>query len=255
MKFGPSFSDKPVRRSCAFQHSKKQRPGLGLGLGLALLLPLSPLGSARATAADLGGSDDSLSYSDSASSRWSGPYAGLHLGVGGGGALIDRGTGLKDAEFGKGGTSFGAYGGYNFAPWGGGSAGFMLGLEADISSLGGSERKTDATLGTTKFNANWLASARVRAGYAWSRVYLYGTLGLALSDINAYDVARRKDKDVIRAGLAYGLGAEMVLSETWSARLEGIGYSFGEGKQTFNGTKRNVALGAGTLRLGLSRKF
>ena len=218
--------------------------------GCLLGMPAAP-----SYGADLGEPDRYGQDIDGRVHRWSGPYAGLLLGLSGAGSTIDRGAGYKDLELGGGSVGFGAVAGYNFASFGGGGSGFMMGLEADISSLGGSERKTDTVLGSAKFESSWLASARVRAGYAWERLYLYGTLGLALSDINAFDTASKKDRNVVRAGLAYGLGAELAVNDNWSARLEGIAYSFGGDKQTFSGSKRDVSLGAATLRLGITRRF
>lgn len=222
---------------------------LTAGLGVAA----SSLG-VPALAADLG-ADTAEDYGSDPLSHWRGGYVGLTLGASGAGANISRGSG-KDLELGSGALGLGAVAGYNFTPSGGSSrGGFLWGFEADIASLGGSDKKNDGVLGTAKFNANWLASARLRAGYAWERLYIYGTAGLAVSDIEAFDRNAKKNGTDLRAGLAYGLGAEYAFSENWSGRLEGIAYGFGDADQEFSGVKRKTELGAATIRLGITHKF
>lgn len=72
----------------------------------------------------------------------------------------------------------------------------------------------------------------------------------------AKGVARpaRADND-IRAGLSLGVGAEYAFSDDWTARLEAVGYRFGDDKHCFAGTGRTVDFDMAKVRVGLSRRF
>jgi outer membrane immunogenic protein len=187
---------------------------------------------------------------------WAGTYAGLTLGAAGLGADIERGPGSGELEIDERGVVLGVVAGHNFAMAGRGSSlgQWLFGIEADIigGDLGDSE--ADALLGSVEAEASWLASARLRGGYAWERVYLYGTAGVAFSDITASSTGAAADDDV-RAGLALGAGAELALGEGWAARLEAMSYSFAESDVTVAGAERDADLGFSSLRLGLTRRF
>ncbi len=188
--------------------------------------------------------------------HWKGPYAGLHIGATGGGGLIDKGAGFDEFKHVEGSAQLGGHVGYNFGRFGGAAnGGWMIGAEIDISTAGFDSRETDPVLGSSELDGSFLASTRLRVGYAWDSVFLYGTAGIGLSDITLKPENSKDDGTEISAGFAYGLGVEFVVAEQWRARIEAIGYNFGERDYKFNGVDRNVELGMGTVRLGLSRPF
>ncbi len=187
-------------------------------------------------------------------SDWVGPYLGITAGLTGLGSTIENGAGGRDVNLDEGTGSIGIVGGYTFAPFGKGKSGqWLIGAEADFQSFTGDESKTDAVLGTVEMESNWLASTRVRAGYAWESVFIYGTTGIAFSDISVKSAGGKSDD--INVGLALGLGAEMRFNEYWSGRLEGIAYGFGEDDRQIAGTKHDIGSGGATLRIGLTRRF
>jgi len=188
------------------------------------------------------------------SPRWAGIYAGINIDALGGAATVSKGAGVASFENKEVNALLGVHLGYNFEPFGGyETGGWMWGVETDLSVGDFGSTKTDPLLGSTSLEGHFTASARVRGGFAWEHLYLYGTAGLALSDFNLKPQGNR-DTDV-NIGLAAGLGAELALSEGWSVRAEAIGYDFGRRKYTFNGTERGVDLTVATFRIGLSKKF
>lgn len=186
--------------------------------------------------------------------NWTGPYIGLTLGAYGVGASIDNGANGNDIDLDEGGATIGLVGGYNFAPFGRSESGqWLIGAEIDAQTLGSDDSSNDSVLGKASLDSSWVASTRVRAGYAWEVLHLYGTAGLALSDIHV-ETAGDKD-DGVRAGLALGLGAELAINEDWSGRLEGISYSFGEDDRRIAGSDHDIGIGAAVIRIGVSRRF
>lgn len=210
-------------------------------------------GISKAQAADLFKKEDKLEYHSNLD-RWHKPYAGVTLGVGAIGSEVDDRNG--DLENNQGSVSASAVFGYNFGIVSfEGNGHWVIGLEGDIGNLSGKTSETSANLGTVTLDANWIASARLRAGYAWEKLFLYGTAGIAVSDIDLSYKGKTSNDDDLRAGLALGLGAEWAMNDEWTARLEGISYDFGEDTININGESRKRRLGAGTIRLGVSRNF
>lgn len=218
----------------------------GAAFTLALVI------SAPANAADLnyGGQTYRAPTPAMSADHWTGAYAGVSLGSLGVATEADRGAGNADFESDDGSFMIGGFVGYNFRPF---SGGWLLGTELDISVGDIDLKKTDIVLGNTETTGNFISSLQLRAGYAWQRVFVYGTAGLALTDIDLSP--QGNDDDDIRVGIALGVGAEFAINEKWSTRLDATGYGFGEDDETFNGSNRDVIIGAGTLRAGISRRF
>lgn len=208
--------------------------------------------SAAAMASDLG---DPVDRNPTAqASAWRGPYAGLTLGAVGTKTEIDRGAGFSDFEEDTNGATPGIVLGYSWVVRDYGAQGrWLLGLELDASALGESENKTDSVLGSVELDGSFIGSARARAGYAWERFFLYGTAGVAFTDINV--TGSGDDDDALRTGLALGLGGELKFDDKWSGRLEAIAYGFDSDSVEFAGTKRDVDLSASTIRIGITRRF
>ncbi len=186
--------------------------------------------------------------------NWTGPYLGLTLGAQGTAASIDNGANGNDLDLDDGGLAIGLVGGYNFSPFGRSASGqWLIGAEVDAQFLGSDDSASDSVIGNASLDSRWVASTRVRAGYAWEVLHLDGTAGLALSDIHVKTAG--DDDDGVRAGLALGLGAELAINEDWSGRLEGISYSFGEDDRNIAGSEHDIGIGAAVLRIGVSRRF
>ena len=142
---------------------------------------------------------------------------------------------------------------------GGGQAGynfqfnqFVVGVEADISYLGGSKTLDFAAVdmaGDQSFAAynsagvDWLGTLRARAGYAADRFLIYATGGLAFgggeSRTNfAYfnnasftppvTLAWTGNRSDTQFGWAAGAGVEYAFTHNWTARLEYLYFDLGD---------------------------
>ncbi len=221
--------------------------------GLLLVAALGFTGTAHAD-------DISTDKSDATTAMlmhddWLSPYAGLTLGYLGSGMDIGRGAGKSDLELRDGSLGVGAIVGYNFASFGEtGTSRWLMGAEADLTGTPRGKKETDPTLGTVNTDATWLGSLRLRSGFATEQLFLYGTAGVGFSNIDIH-AAGQSDRDKLRAGLVFGLGAEMTLNENWTTRVEGLAYGFGKDEETIAGASRDINSGFVTARFGIARRF
>jgi len=186
--------------------------------------------------------------------HWSGPYFGIDLSALGAASRIKRGPGVKKYHKGQGSLAAGIHFGYNFSPFGSSKdSGWMLGTEFALTFADLKNSKVDAVLGTIKTNGNFLGSTKLRAGYAWEKVFVYGSAGLGFSDFNTRPIGLKSTD--INVGVTYGLGVEFAMSQNWSLRLEGNLYEFGGRSYHFNGIKRKVDQGIAQIKFGGSYRF
>jgi len=201
---------------------------------------------------------------------WSGPYAGLQVGMGWG---VNGGNFSYLTPDGFGGSPpfitnaygvlAGAHVGYNqqFDHW-------VLGLEGSVDvtdlnkreQLGWSNPDPNAYYAfagyafcasgscggaiDTHIQSDIQGSLRARAGYAWNRLLLYGTGGLALANFNLqsniggqdafgnFYFAAANDRSTVRAGWTAGAGVEYAITNHWSARAEYRYSDFGHISET-----------------------
>jgi outer membrane immunogenic protein len=188
-------------------------------------------------------------YGEGTPALWRGLYLGGTLNMSGSGIDIS-GVGKKDkTDLDSSLVTIAPVIGYNFTggPW-------VWGLEADVSPAGFDEKKPLSGLGTVTAASDWYGSVRLRAGYAWDHLLIYGTAGVTFSDLEIKSSSGGSD-DGVRAGLALGVGAEYAIDRAWTARIEAIGYGFGEEDVELAGQKHDVSLSHGSLRLGLTHRF
>jgi outer membrane immunogenic protein len=209
--------------------------------------------SSPAVSADLGGRAvpepvSSYTNQDQRPALWQGAYGGVTLGYSSSGLDVDK-VG-SDLDLKSNNIQLGGFVGYNFTdagPW-------VWGVEADLQGHGFDKKKpaTVAGLGTLTSDNAALASVRLRGGYVWNDVLLYGTAGVALTNLEAKSSLGGTAN--FKAGLALGLGAEWAFDKAWTARVEGIGYVFAT-EDMLAGTKRDVGLGTSSVRVGVARRF
>jgi outer membrane immunogenic protein len=152
---------------------------------------------------------------------------------------------------------------------------FVLGIEGDVdySFLKGSVSPTSlyCGVGSCQTSENWLATARGRIGYAFDRILLYGTGGGAFGNIIASDsspgLTGTQSTSVF--GWTAGAGIEAALSQNWTAKIEYLYVSLGNGSCNTAGPCGTYAIGplAGTtvndsvslkenlVRAGINYKF
>lgn len=232
---------------------------IGISLGHRLVrnggcaaLALVGLGVGSAAAADLGGgpSREPVYYGEPRTNieRWTGFYLGGTLGGGFGDARA-RGD-LGDTAFRQNGWVGTIHAGYN---WQLGRAA-VIGLEADLGSgnVGGTLRGNGNALST---DLNAIGSLRARAGVLVTPALLiYATGGLAWADMEFKLAGGSKENDMLR-GYQLGLGAELKLSQHWTARLEYIHIELDSKAVQLNGISTRIDPDFHTVRAGFSFKF
>jgi outer membrane immunogenic protein len=211
--------------------------GLGAGVLLALGRP--------AAAADL---DFDLGHIPEASRSWQGPYVGAAAGVTSVTANIE-GFGGYDRHVSGASPTGGVVMGYNMAngPW-------VWGVEADLMGLG-FHRSTEAPgFGTLAAASDWSGSARLRGGYAWDNILVYATGGVVVGNVRvkpSFDSAR----SALWTALAFGLGVEIALSDSWSLRFDAMTTAFQSTDRDLPDPKRKASAVPTTTRLAIIRHF
>ena len=177
----------------------------------------------------------SAAYAQEATGRatWEGGYIGVHGGAGLGTA----------GSLSTGGTLLGLHGGYNF------QAGQIVGGgEIDATS---SQIKNTST--SESFDQKWIASGRARAGFAFSNLLTYGTVGFAGSTTN---YTNTYSTDVFKLGLVYGGGVEAMIMPHIVLRGEVLHYGMGS-SDYLNSSGQSVSLDtqSNVFRFGMAYKF
>jgi outer membrane immunogenic protein len=145
--------------------------------------------------------------------NWSGFYVGLNGGYGFGKSSWST-PAVNTGDFNVNGGLVGATLGYNLQ-----TGTWVWGAEGDIdaSFMKGSTNTVCPSGCETK--NDWLATARLRLGYAgWNNWLPYLTGGAAFGDIKATDGAGSATKTAI--GWTAGLGVEYAFLGNWSTKLE-----------------------------------
>jgi len=157
---------------------------------------------------------------------WTGSYLGIQGGfVRQDGSLnpFDDFGALQPRNESKLGGTVGAVLGYN---WQVGN--FVYGLEGDWNWLGG-KAATDGVFTRTSFGADWVATARGRAGLAVDATLLYLTGGLAFGHAKDNETVFDRftgvpiesfSQNATKVGWTVGAGIEQKLSANWSAKAE-----------------------------------
>jgi outer membrane immunogenic protein len=184
-------------------------------------------------------------------------WTGFYIGATAGGSMgnsdhIDQATGLSDAN------------GYNIkGGMGGGTLGYnwqvsrflVIGFEGDGSW--GSEYGSNTDLGTVGSPAflsftkeTWVATARLRVGYAVDNLLFYGTGGYAAAGAeagvkNANTLALLASTTSTHSGWVAGVGLEWGFAPNWSAKFEVL-------DMELNSTAFNTVQGEGNRRVPLN---
>jgi outer membrane immunogenic protein len=179
---------------------------------------------------------------------WSGLYVGVSGGYGWGDSSHSESGGLANGNFDANGWLLGGTLGYN---WQAGQT--VLGIEGDWSwaNLDGTGASASGPIST---ELNWLATGRVRAGYAVDNYLFFVTGGAAWGKVEAANLGVGSGSDT-RLGWTIGGGVETMLAPNWTAKLEYLYVDLGD-KNTYTATGPvQVALTSHIVRLGLNYKF
>lgn len=215
----------------------------GTGAAIAALL-MAPL---AAHAADLVRPYKAAPAAMPAYANWSGAYAGVNFGYGFGKSNWDVPAVSPSPK----GALAGLTLGYNYQ-----TGTWVWGLEGDWdwSGMKGSADCLVVLTCTTK--NDWLATARVRLGYAgWNNWLPYLTGGLAMGDIKASTVLGDASKTKI--GWAAGLGVEYAMLANWSVKAEYLYADLGKFDCgiTCGAVSDNVSFKANMIRGGVNYRF
>jgi outer membrane immunogenic protein len=216
-----------------------------LGSGLPL---------ATASAADLGAPAPAPIYAKApppAAWSWTGFYIGANAGYhwgeiqetttadpigwsGGLAASLDASTpGTLDRR----GIAAGGQAGYNWQ-----ISNWVWGLEGDIDYMGGTASRSVTNIPllnsldvfSSSADTTYLATFRGRAGWAFDRVLIYGTGGIAVTDAQFTDsmsqfatIVSSVSQSTTRAGWTAGGGLEYALDRNWTIKGEYLFADFG----------------------------
>ncbi|MBS7704404.1 outer membrane protein [Chelatococcus asaccharovorans] len=177
---------------------------------------------------------------------WTGFYGGIH----GGYSRFSTGKSYKDIKKGANDWAAGAQGGYNyqFGSW-------VVGAEADFDKHFGKLKASGRSGQSLKIEQGYGATVRARLGYAFDRVLVYGTGGLALSQMSI-GTPSSKTKSHWHPGFAVGAGVEYAVTDNVSVRGEYLYTKVSQAKYVMpdGGVVKEQHKG-GEARLGLNYKF
>jgi outer membrane immunogenic protein len=161
---------------------------------------------------------------------WTGFYLGAHVGGAFGTAGNSYPATTTLGDFDTSGFVGGIHAGYNYQ-W----DQFVLGAEADFDGTSLRKRETDPAFGSLRISTPWQGSVRARLGYAYDRLLIYGTGGVAFAehDFNYTSLLGNGTSkfDDTRAGWTLGAGLEYAFTNNWTARAE---YRYTDyGKKTY----------------------
>jgi outer membrane immunogenic protein len=178
--------------------------------------------------------------------NWTGAYVGIN---GGGTWGRTNWTSVPDATNGASNLSVGLVGGtfgYNLQT----GDPFVLGAEVDIAGPGvkGTVSPLSCAPGCEVRNP-WLATARLRFGYAFDGILPYATVGVAIGGLVANIAGTPFGTErANNLGWVLGAGVEFVISGPWTAKVEYL-------HADLNGFSCNVACGGGPISFNVTENI
>ncbi len=154
--------------------------------------------------------------------NWTGGYVGVHGGFATGEQSMSyqAGTVLFDPSSGGFG---GVQGGYNFQF----ASNVVLGIESDVSfaNLNGNFME-----GCCRVTVERFGTARLRAGYAFGNVLLYGTGGVAWAKFDPTYRGGQFETNRPFVGWTGGFGVEYAFAPLWTVKVEYLRFAFDDSK-------------------------
>jgi outer membrane immunogenic protein len=173
--------------------------------------------------------------------NWTGFYLGALLGYTWG----DAGTsGFDVGHVNTDGIDGGAYAGYNWQF----PNNFVIGGEGDLLYSGASGDK-----GGLDVDQGWNGSLRARAGIALDRFLIYGTGGVALTELQL-DGAGESDTNTLW-GWTIGAGTEAMITRNITARVEYRYTDYQDKDFDLGGANVNSDYSTNTIHAGIGVKF
>lgn len=164
---------------------------------------------------------------------WMGPYLGGNLGYGWGDVTNN---GARPS-----GVLGGIQAGYNWQ-----SGALVYGVEGDLQL-----NSADDTFAAWKFSNPWFGTARGRVGFTFNNILLYGTGGLAFGTVKAESFGFSESHTSF--GWTAGVGAEVALTQNWSAKIEYLYVDLSGNTFSLTGLPQGYQFN--TLRVGVNYRF
>jgi len=202
---------------------------------IVLLAGVACLGFGRALAAEPSPVPDAQPTGVLAD--WSGVYLGALLGYRFGEADLDGGSGAIEGA--EGGVFLGANTQYDR---------YVFGVEADFT-VGGADGAVD---GVTLDEA-WSGSLRGRVGIALDDFLVYGTAGVAATQVEAKAPGGSDTETPL--GLTVGAGVETMLTDSVTARVEYRYTEYEDKTFSLGGAPTDADLSDSTVRAGVGVRF
>ncbi len=207
---------------------------------------------------------------------WTGCYFGIENGGGWGEAHVNAASSARPAVAGRpitspfdvGGALLGGTAGCNYQ-----ISNVVLGVEDDLAWINGRGSARDIppfnVRATNSIKQDWLDTLRGRVGLAWGRFLLYGTGGVAFTNVglSVCNALLCVSDSQIRIGWAAGLGGEWAVwadpARTLTLKIEYLHADFGSGLfinppvvvGASTVVSRNVSLTEDFVRAGVNWKF
>jgi outer membrane immunogenic protein len=182
-------------------------------------------------------------------------WTGLYIGINGGGGFgrapwasgLDGSAGSVNVASGL----FGGTLGYNAQT----VAGLVISEEADIgfnhlnATIPGAAAPFACAPANCELTSQWLATARLRFGYAFDRIMSYVTAGASIGDLTA-DIVGQPLGNQSKVNLSWtvGAGVEFVISGPWTAKVEYLHTDRG-------GISCSTACNGGPMSMNLSEEI
>ncbi len=206
----------------------------GFIVGMAALAAAGWTASAEAADMNYGGRAPYTVNQPLNAYSWAGPYIGGNIGYEWG--KVDNNPAKPSGFVG------GVQAGYNFqnGPW-------VFGVEGDIQAAG-----ADDTFAPWKFSNPWFGTVRGRAGYALNNIMFYATAGLAFGELRAQTFFGLSESHTT-VGWTAGAGAEVGLTQNWSAKIEYLYYDLSTSQFAITGVSNGYS--ASVVRAGVNYRF
>ena len=169
---------------------------------------------------------------------WAGGYAGIYGGYNWGDA--------DGVASGTDGWAGGVYGGYNWQ-----ADNFVYGVEADVGYSGADGVSAVGT--TAEQGAE--GSLRARFGYDMNPILVYGTAGVAATNLEVTAPGGGASDDNTMVGYTVGAGLETFLTENVTARVEYRYTDYGSEDFTYGGTTVSSGFDTHSVRASIGLKF
>jgi len=196
--------------------------------------------------------------------NWGGFYVGVNGGYGFGtsnwtAAAASPAAGATIGSFNTSGLLVGGTLGLNLQ-----AGAFLFGVEtdADWSTVHGSNSNSYCSAITAnaicETKSDWLGTGRLRIGYVFDRVLLYGTGGIAFGNIQAGLNPPATFDSATNVGWTAGAGVEFAFAENWTAKLEYLYVDLGSMSCSVNcglAVPFTVPLTEKVVRAGVNFKF